>query len=72
MNHDNFDDMDDDLEELPSTIDEASDDELIDELTKRGNFIIINENSLSTKTRILDFLHNQIYPNLNDKANHYL
>lgn len=72
MNKELIDDMDDNIEEIPPTIKDATDDDLIQELTNRGDYIIIQENSLQVKERILDFLHSEIYPNLNDKANRIL
>lgn len=62
------DDMDDECEELETTLTDATEDELILELTKRSsNYIVINENSLEKRELIEEFLLTNIYPNLNDR-----
>ena len=68
MSNYDWDDMDDAVD-LSPTLDEADEQELIDALKyKNDNLIIINENNLVLRERIIDFLNTEIYPHINDQT----
>ena len=68
MSNNDWDDMDD-ITDLSMTLDEAGEFELIDALkSKNDNLIIIDENNLVLRERIIEFLHTEIYPHVNDQT----